>query len=178
MYTLVVSRLDRDSVLDAGIETADEDGLDAVTLRRLAERLSVTPMALYRHVASKDDLLDGMADLLYSELDLPAPGGDWWEGLAAIARSTRRVLLAHPWAVPLFGRPLDGPHTLALDRALHDSLREAGFSKQDTQELHDQLSGMVFALIAPELHGKRNRAAFERGIDLLRAGLEARRQQQ
>src|SRR6266852_189115 len=89
MYTCVVSRLDRESVLDAGIEIADEEGLDAVTLRRIAERLSVTPMALYRHVASKDDLLDGMADLLYAELELPAPGGDWWEGLAAIARSLR-----------------------------------------------------------------------------------------
>lgn len=173
-----MSRLDREAVLDAGIEIADEDGLEAVTLRRIAERLSVTPMALYRHVEAKDDLLDGMADLLYAELDLPEPGGDWWEGLAAIARSTRRVLLAHPWAVPLFGRPLAGRHTLALDRALADALRGAGFSRQDAQELHDQLSGMVFALVAPELHGKRNRAAFERGIDLLRAGLEARRQQQ
>ncbi len=135
-------------------------------------------MALYRYVASKDDLLDGMADLLYAELDLPAPGGDWWEGLAGIARSTRRVLLAHPWAVPLFGRPLAGPHALALDRALQDSLRSAGFSKQQAHELHDQLSGMVFALVVPELRGRRNRSAFERGIDLLRAGLETSRQQQ
>jgi len=173
-----VSRLDREAVLAAGIETADEDGLEAVTLRRIAERLSVTPMALYRHVASKDDLLDGMADLLYAELELPAPGGDWWEGLAAIARSTRRVLLAHHWAVPLFSRPLAGPHALALDRALQDSLRSAGFSKSQAQELHDQLSGMVFALVTPELRGRRNRAAFERGIDLLHAGLESRRQQQ
>jgi AcrR family transcriptional regulator len=173
-----VATLDRESVLDAGIETADEDGLDAVTLRRVAERLSVTPMALYRHVASKDDLLDGMADLLYAELDLPEPGGDWWEGLAAIARSTRRVLFAHPWAVPLFSRPLAGPHSLALERALESALRTAGFSKQEARELHDQLSGMVFALVAPELHGKRNRAAFERGIELLRAGLDARRRQQ
>ena len=178
MYTHVVSRLDRESVLDAGIEIADEEGLDAVTLRRVAGRLSVTPMALYRHVEAKDDLLDGMADLLYAELDLPASGGDWWEGLAAIARSTRRVLLAHPWAVPLFGRPLAGPHALALDRALAAALRSAGFSNRAAQELHDQLSGMVFALVAPELQGKRNRAAFERGIGLLRAGLEARRQQQ
>lgn len=173
-----MSRLDRDSVLDAGIEIADEDGLEAVTLRRIAERLSVTPMALYRHVGAKDDLLDGMADLLYAELELPEARSDWWEGLAAIARSTRRVLLAHPWAAPLFGRPLAGPHAFALDRAIAAALRDAGFSKRDAQELHDQLSGMVFALVAPELQGKRNRAAFERGIDLLHAGLEARRQQQ
>jgi AcrR family transcriptional regulator len=170
-----VARLSRDLVLAAGLEIANEDGLEAVTLRRIAERLSVTPMALYRHVAAKDDLLDGMADLLYAELDIPEAGGDWWEGLAAIARSTRRVLLAHPWAVPLFGRPLVGPHALALERALLDTLGNAGFSRRDAQELHDQLSGMVFALVAPELHGRRNRRAFERGIDLLHAGLEARR---
>src|SRR5258705_1515237 len=149
MYTKPMSRLDRESVLDAGIEIADEDGLEAVTLRRIAERLSVTPMALYRHVEAKEDLLDGMADLLYAELDLPEPGGDWWEGLAAIARSNRRVLLAHPLAVPLFGRPLAGPHARALDRALAEALRGAGFASRDAQELHDQLSGMVFALVAP-----------------------------
>jgi AcrR family transcriptional regulator len=138
----------------------------------------VTPMALYRHVAAKEDLLDGMADLLYAELDLPEPGADWWEGLAAMGRSTRRVLLAHPWAVPLFGRPLAGPHAVALGDALQNAFRSAGFSKRDTKELHDQLSGMVFALVALELHGKRNRAAFERGIELLRAGLEHRLRQQ
>jgi Bacterial regulatory proteins, tetR family len=93
------------------------------SLRGIAERLGVTPMALYRHVEGKDDLLDGMADLLYAEL-------------------------------------------------------RAGFSKAEANELHDQLTAMVFALVSPELHGKRNRAAFERGLELLRAGLEARRPQQ
>lgn len=169
-----MARLDRETVLTAGIEIADEAGLEAVTLRRIAERLSVTAMALYRHVGGKDDLLDGMADLLYAELDLPEVGEGWWEGLVAIARSTRSVLLAHPWAVPLFSRPLVGPHAVALGDALELVLRSAGFSKQNALELHDQLSGMVFALVALELHGRRNRAAFERGIELLRVGLEHR----
>ena len=172
-----MTSLDRQLVLDAAIELADEAGLESVSLRRVAERLGVTPMALYRYVRSKDDLLDGMADELYAELDLSGEAEDWWEALARLARSTRAVVLAHPWSVPLFSRPLAGPHALALGDALEEALRRAGFSRAETNELHDQLTGMVFALVAPELHGKRNRAAFERGIELLHAGLEARRQQ-
>ena len=179
-----MARLDRDAVLRAGLALADEAGLAAVTLRRLADRLGVTPMALYRHVAGKDDLLDGMADLLYAELDVPEPTGDWWEELAALARSTRRVLLAHPAAAPLFSRPLSGPNSLRLGDALLGTLQRAGFYPAEAEELHHQLSSMVFALVAPELHpapqrGRRARdAAFERGIELLHAGLLARLGQQ
>jgi AcrR family transcriptional regulator len=170
-----VARLDREAVLDAAIELADEAGLEAVSLRRVADRLGVTAMALYRHVESKDDLLDGMADRLYAELTAPDRSGGWWESLAALAHSTRSVLLARPWAAPLFARPLAGPNAMALDEALSDALARAGFSAVETRELHDQLSNIVFALIAPELSGRRNRAAFDRGLELLRAGLEARR---
>jgi AcrR family transcriptional regulator len=179
-----VARLDRDAVLRAGLALADEAGLAAVTLRRLADRLGVTPMALYRHVAGKDDLLDGMADLLYAELDVPEPTGDWWDELAALARSTRRVLLAHPTAAPLFARPLSGPSSWRLADALLGTLQRAGFYPAEAEELHHQLSNMVFALVAPELHpgpqrGRRARdAAFERGIELLHAGLLARLGQQ
>jgi AcrR family transcriptional regulator len=134
--------------------------------------LGVTPMALYRYVESKDDLLGAITERLYGDLTLPEPSADWWEDLATLARSTRKLLLAHPWAVPLFARPLAGSH--ALDVALSDSLRRAGFSAAEARELHDQLSNMVFALVAPELAGRRNRAAFERGLELLHAGLEAR----
>src|SRR5262245_19089142 len=173
-----MARLARDDVLDADIEIGDESGLDAVTLRRVASRLRVTPMALYRHVADKDDLLDGMADLLYAELRLPGDDADWWDGLAELARATREVLLAHPWAVPLFARPLAGEHALAVGDALIRTLRDAGFTRAEANELHEQLTGMVFALVAPELHGRRNRAAFERGLELLHAGLEARLRQE
>jgi AcrR family transcriptional regulator len=169
-----VARLDRQTVLAAAIALADDVGLEGTTVRRLTGRLGVTPMALYRHVADKDDLFDGMADRLYAELELPVAGGDWWEGLAGLARSTRRLLLAHPWAVPLFARPLPGEHARALDAALRAVLLDAGFTPAEARELHGQLSGMVFSLVALELHGRRNRAAFERGLELLRAGLEAR----
>jgi AcrR family transcriptional regulator len=169
-----VARLDREGVVSAALALADEAGLESVSLRRVAERLGVTPMALYRHVASKDDLLDAVAERLYGELDLPAPGEPWWDALAGLARSTREALLARPWSVPLFARPLAGPHGQALDEALRGALLDAGFSAAAAAELHDQLSGMTFALVAPELAGTPDRAAFERGLELLHDGLQAR----
>lgn len=169
-----MARLDREQVVSAAIALANEAGLEAVSLRRVADRLAVTPMALYRHVTSKDDLLDAMADRLYGELDLPASGEPWWDALAGLARSTREALLERPWSVPLFARPLAGPHGRALDDALRGTLLGAGFSAREAAELHDQLSGMTFALVAPELAGTPNRAAFERGLELLHDGLETR----
>jgi AcrR family transcriptional regulator len=170
-----MARLDLTTVVDTAIAVADDAGLEGVTIRRIADRLGVTPMALYRHFENKDELLDRMADQLYAELAPAEQTDDWWEGLAELARSTRSVLLAHPWAAPLFARPLAGPNSLAVDKALSTSLTQAGFSPAEARELHDQLTNMVFALITPELSGKRNRAAFERGLELLRAGLDARR---
>ena len=160
--------------MTAAISLGDERGLHAIGVRQVAERLGVTPMALYRHVGDKEGLLAEITDALYGEIELPRPGDGWWDELALLAHSTRRVLLAHPWSVPLFSRPLAGPHAQALDDALQGPLRRAGFSAREVEELHHQLSNLVFALVAPELHGKTNRAAFQRGLDLLHAGLEAR----
>jgi AcrR family transcriptional regulator len=170
-----MARLGRQDVVAAALELADESGLDAVSIRRVAERLHLTPMALYRHVASKDDLLDGMADALYGGLRLPRDDEDWWAGLRALARSTRTLLLERPWAVPLLSRPIAGGHGQALADALQGTLLRAGFTRADALELHDQLANVFFALVAPELRGRRNRAAFERGLELLRPGLEERR---
>jgi AcrR family transcriptional regulator len=169
-----MARLDREAVVDIAISLADDQGLDSVSLRRVAARLGVTPMALYRHVDNKEALLDELTDRLYAQLALPDPAADWWDGLAGLARSARTLLLAHPWAAPLFARPLAGPHSHALDEAMRNALQRAGLTASQARELHDQLSNMLFALIAPELNGKRNRAAFERGLELLHAGLEAR----
>jgi AcrR family transcriptional regulator len=160
--------------VQAAIALGDERGLGAVGVRQVADRLGVTPMALYRHVGDKEGLLDGVADALYAEIELPRPHEGWWDGLERLAHSTRRVLLAHAWSVPLFSRPLPGRHAHALSEALQDTLRRAGFSVRETNELHHQLANLLFALVAPELHARTNRAAFQRGLDMLHAGLEAR----
>jgi AcrR family transcriptional regulator len=172
-----VSRLNRDTIVRSAIALADQRDLTAVGVRQVAESLGVTPMALYRHVGDKEGLLDAVADALYAEIDLPRPDEDWWNGLQTLAHSTRRVLIAHAWSVPLFSRPLAGRHARALEEALQNALRRAGFSPRETDELHHQLANLLLALVAPELHGRTNRAAFQRGLDMLHAGLKARLKQ-
>jgi AcrR family transcriptional regulator len=169
-----MSTLDRRAILAAAIELGDEAGLQAVTVRGVADRLQVTPMALYRHIGGKDDLLDQLADEIYAQFTIPTRSDDWWRILERLAHSARSVLLAHPWAMPLFSRPLAGEHALAAGRSVAEALRAAGFDARAADELHEQLAQLVLALVASELHGRTNRAAFQRGLDLLRAGLDAR----
>ena len=172
-----MATLTRERVVATALRLADRDGLERASLRRVADELGVTPMALYRHVAGKEDLLDGMADLLYAELDEPAAAGEWWDDLVALARATRRSLLKHPSAVSLFSRPIAGPHGQRLADRLLGALRRAGFYEPEALELHEQLTQMVFGLILPELGWRRSRArdaAFERGLELLHAGLLVR----
>lgn len=170
-----MSSLSRPGIVECAIELGDERGLAAVTLRGVAQRLGVTPMALYRHVHDKDELLDELADALYAQLDLGPAGQDWWGTLRRLAHSARTLLLSHPWALPLFARPLAGPHARGAAETVRQALRDGGFTGRDVDELHDQLTNMVFALVAAELQGRSSRAGFERGLELLHAGLGARR---
>ena len=131
MYTCQVARapLNRDRVLRAGIALADEHGIDGFSLRRLARELGVVPMALYKHVASKDELLDGMVDIVFSEIEAPAAGGDWKAELRKRAVSTRDALRRHPWAVgEMEGRGNHGTSNLKVHDAVLGCLRAAGFS--------------------------------------------------
>lgn len=91
-------RLNRERVLTAAIELADEQGVDALSMRRLADRLGVVPMALYKHVANKDELLDGLVEHLIAQIDPPATDVGWREAVRRRVLSARRVLLRHPWA--------------------------------------------------------------------------------
>lgn len=91
-------RLDRERVLQAAVTLADEQGIDAVSMRRLAQELGVVPMALYKHVAHKDALLDGMVDAVLGEIDPPDPDADWVEAVRGRVLSAREVMLRHPWA--------------------------------------------------------------------------------
>ena len=89
--------LSRDRVLAAAVELADADGLPAVSMRSLAGRLGVVPMALYKHVGDKEDLVDGMVDAVVAAYDVPAPGLPWQEATRSRILAARRSLLAHPW---------------------------------------------------------------------------------
>jgi len=91
-------RLNRDRVLDAAVALADEIGLEALSMRRLAADLDVVPMALYKHVADKEALLDGMVEVVVGEIEPPAPDVGWRDAVRGRVLSARRALLRHPWA--------------------------------------------------------------------------------
>jgi AcrR family transcriptional regulator len=116
-------------VLRAAIALADERGLAELTMRKLATELGVEAMSLYNHVANKDDLLDGMIDLVFGEIDPPASDGDWKAELRKRAVSTRAALLRHRWAVgEMEGRGTHGRANLSVHDAVLGCLRGAGFS--------------------------------------------------
>ena len=108
---------------------ADERGLAELTMRKLATELGVEAMSLYNHVANTDDLLDGMIDLVFDEIDPPASDGDWKAELRKRAVSTRAALLRHRWAVgEMEGRGTHGRSNLKVHDAVLGCLRGAGFS--------------------------------------------------
>ena len=122
-------RLNRDRVLHTAIALADTAGIEALTMRRLGEELGVEAMSLYNHVANKDDLLYGMIDRVYSEIDLPSHEEEWKTALRKRSISFRDALSRHPWATGLKDsgtRP--GPSTLRHHDRVIGTLRNGGFS--------------------------------------------------
>jgi AcrR family transcriptional regulator len=120
-------------VLQAAVALADERGIEELTMRKLARELGVEAMSLYNHVAHRGDLLDGMIDLVFGEIEPPAAGGDWKAELRKRAVSTRAALLRHRWAVgEMEGRGSHGPANLKVHDAILGCLRAAGFSVEMT----------------------------------------------
>jgi AcrR family transcriptional regulator len=137
--------LSRDRVLRAALDLADSSGVEAVTMRRLGEELGFEAMSLYRHVANKDDLLDGMLDLVLAEWQLPDGGDDWTEAIRTSARSVHDALRRHPWAARLL---MTGSHIrparLRYMESLLGSLRDAGFDAETTYHVYHLLDGYIF----------------------------------
>src|SRR6478672_2889388 len=107
--------LNRERVLRAAVALADQGGFESLTMRKLAKELGVEAMSLYNHVANKDDLLDGMIDIVFSEIEEPLPGRDWKAELRKRAVSTREALNRHRWAIgEMEGRSNHGPNNLRL----------------------------------------------------------------
>jgi AcrR family transcriptional regulator len=122
--------LNKARVLAAAIALADETGIDAFGMRRLAQELGVVPMALYKHVANKDELLAGMIDIVFSEIDAPSLDADWKSALRSRAISTRAALQRHSWAIGLMETAAPGPANLRNHNAVMGCLRGAGFAFQ------------------------------------------------
>ena len=115
-------------MLQAAVARADEAGLDAFSMRGLALELDVVPMALYKHVANKEELLDGMVDIVFSEIELPSGDLDWRLAMRSRAISTREALRRHSWAIGMMESRQPGPANLRNHNAVMGCLREAGFS--------------------------------------------------
>jgi AcrR family transcriptional regulator len=123
------TRLSRERVLDAAIAIADSHGLVGLTMRSLARELGVQPMSLYHHVANKDEILDGVVDEVFTQIEFPADDLDWKNAMRARATSARTVFRRHPWAIGLVGtRTTPGLATLQHHDAVIGNLRRAGFS--------------------------------------------------
>jgi len=125
------SRLTRDQVLDAAMTLADEHGIEALTMRRLARALGVETMTTYYHAANKDDILEGITDRVVGEMEPPALEGDWKSAVRASAISMHEVLRRHPWAADLLmSSTRASPARLRHMEGLLACLREAGFADE------------------------------------------------
>jgi AcrR family transcriptional regulator len=137
--------LDRDRILRAALDIADRTGIESLTMRKLGEALGFEAMSLYNHVANKDDLIDGMLDLVLAETELPPPSGDWRIAVRANAISVHESLQRHPWAAALLlsasrMRPARGEHM----EWLLGQLRGAGFPAETTYHAFHVLDAHIF----------------------------------
>ncbi len=157
--------LDRDTLLRAALELVDADGVESLSMRRLAGAFGVTPMALYNHVHDRADLLDGVADLLAREIERPSRRWGWRRRLKAVLHGTRAACLAHPAAMPL----LEGvrsltPALLAPAETGLEALAEAGLRPSAARTAWAALVGLTFGHVAYELGGHMRGPAACRGV--------------
>jgi AcrR family transcriptional regulator len=143
-------RLSRDRIVRAAIELADAEGIAGLSMRRLAEELDAAPMALYRHVANKDDLLDGMIDLVFAELDVSTDSG-WRAAMRERAIGMRQALLHHRWAVGKMEGGTPGPASLRHHNATMGCLREqAGLSFPVAVHAYSAMDSYIYGFALQE----------------------------
>jgi AcrR family transcriptional regulator len=143
--------LSRDRVLLAAVAFADESGIASLSMRRLGEALEVEAMSLYNYVGNKDELLDGMVDLVFSEIGLPSGEAGWKTAMRERAISARQALSRHRWAIGLMeSRTSPGPATLRHHDAVIGSLRQAGFSVEMAAHAFSALDSYIYGFALQE----------------------------
>ena len=136
--------LTRDRVLHAAVALADVAGIESLSMRKLAEELGVVPMALYKHVASKEELVDGMIDVVVGEIDPPLRGTDWKTSVRQRILSARQALLRHPWAPRVIeSRKNPTPVVLAYMDSMIGMFRAGGFSVNLTHHVMHTIGSRV-----------------------------------
>lgn len=137
--------LSRERVLQAAVMLADEEGVEALTMRKLGQRLGVEAMSLYNHVANKEDMLDGMVDLVVSEIELPTDTVGWKEAMRRRAISAWTVFSCHPWASALVdSREGSGPARLRYLDWVLGTLRRAGFTLETAARAFSVLDSYIY----------------------------------
>ncbi len=152
MPSRVRSPLSRDRVLRAALDLADRDGFEACTMRKLGAQLGVEAMSLYRYVTSKEDLLSGLVDLVFGEVEVDAAGRrEWRAAMRDRAHSHRAAMRRHPWAIGFMeGRMQPGPESLRVHDATLGILRAAGFPFRDAVHANSVLDAYVYGFAYQE----------------------------
>jgi AcrR family transcriptional regulator len=142
--------LTRQRVLEAALALADTGGIESLSMRKLAQELGVEAMSLYHHVANKDEILDGLVDIIFGEIALPS-GPDWRSAMRQRAVSAREALRRHPWATPLMeSRATPGPANLRHHDAVLGVLRGAGFPVELTAHAYSLLDAYIYGFALQE----------------------------
>jgi AcrR family transcriptional regulator len=145
--------LSRERVLRAALRLADEEGIESLSMRKLAQELGVKAMSLYNHVTNKDDILDGIIDMVISEIELPDLTIDWKIAMRRRSISAHAVLLSHPWAtMAIVSRLNAGPAMLRYVDATLGCLREAGFSFEMADHAWNVIDSHIYGFTLQELN--------------------------
>jgi AcrR family transcriptional regulator len=144
--------LSRERVLQAALKIADDGGFQSLSMRKVAAKLRVEAMSLYNHVAGKEDIVDGLVDIVFSEIEVPEPGTvDWRTAMRGRAISVRDALNRHRWAVGLMeGRMHPGPANIANHNAVMGCLREGGFDFRDAVHAYSVLDAYTYGFALQE----------------------------
>ena len=145
--------LSRERVLDAAIKLVDQGGLGSLSMRKLGQELGVEAMALYYHFANKDEVIDGIVDIVFSEIELPTDGTDWRTAMRRRAISMRDVLLRHRWAINLMeSRRNAGPANLRHHDAVIGNLRAAGFENAMVARAYSLLDAYIYGFALTKIN--------------------------
>jgi AcrR family transcriptional regulator len=177
--------LTRERVLNEAMALVDEEGLEALSMRRLGARLGCEAMSLYRHVKDKADLLDALQGLVLGGLRVDADG-DWRALVGGLARALRKTLLSHPNVVPLFAtRPPIAPEALAQIARAWQSLGQAGFTMRDAEKVIISVGVFTIGFVLAETQGRPSphpasprqagAAEFKFGLEALLDGIAMKR---
>ena len=166
--------LSRERVLQAALDLADESGLDALTMRELGKRLGVEAMSLYNHVANKDDILDGILDLVVSEIDLPSGDVDWRVAMRRRAASAREAFGRHPWASALNdSRESSGPGRMYYFDWVIGTLRRSGFSVELAVHAFSAIDSYIYGFGRQQLNMAAGEGTAEESAEAILSAIPA-----